>query len=127
MWTKTSAEPSSGWMKPKPLVALNHLTVPVAITNPFHGNTRSPPRECVAVFVPIFDGKFVRSTLHARITKVVQANIDKPIGRPVPAQSQIPVPAATSGRQAAPVIFAAPAPRGSTERARANRLRPAAR
>jgi len=31
MWTKTSAPPASGWMKPKPLVALNHLTVPVAI------------------------------------------------------------------------------------------------
>src|SRR6187200_663728 len=28
---KTSAEPSSGAMKPKPLSALNHLTVPVAI------------------------------------------------------------------------------------------------
>jgi hypothetical protein len=23
--------PSSGWMKPKPLVALNHFTVPVGI------------------------------------------------------------------------------------------------
>src|SRR6187455_1969914 len=31
MWTKTSGPPASGWMKPKPLVALNHLTVPVAI------------------------------------------------------------------------------------------------
>src|SRR5688572_26496080 len=28
---KTSAEPSSGAMKPKPFSALNHLTVPVAI------------------------------------------------------------------------------------------------
>src|SRR5215217_4284815 len=31
MWTKTSWPPPSGWMKPKPLVGLNHLTVPVAI------------------------------------------------------------------------------------------------
>jgi hypothetical protein len=31
MWTKTSLPPSSGWIKPKPLVALNHFTVPVAI------------------------------------------------------------------------------------------------
>src|SRR5690349_11745476 len=31
MWTNTSAPPSSGWMKPKPLVSLNHFTVPVAI------------------------------------------------------------------------------------------------
>src|SRR5437868_3018469 len=29
---KTSSLPSSGAMKPKPLSALNHLTVPVAIT-----------------------------------------------------------------------------------------------
>src|SRR5262245_53760332 len=31
MCTKTSFEPSSGWMKPKPLVALKNFTVPVAI------------------------------------------------------------------------------------------------
>ena len=31
-WTKTSLPPSSGWMKPKPLVVLNHLTVPFAIS-----------------------------------------------------------------------------------------------
>src|SRR5579871_144992 len=30
-WTKTSAVPSSGAMKPKPLSALNHFTVPCAI------------------------------------------------------------------------------------------------
>src|SRR4051794_35206138 len=30
-WTNTSLDPSSGAMKPKPLVALNHLTVPTAI------------------------------------------------------------------------------------------------
>src|SRR5690242_11831328 len=30
-WAKTSLPPSSGVMKPKPLSALNHLTVPVAI------------------------------------------------------------------------------------------------
>src|ERR1700733_6146898 len=29
--TNTSLPPSSGWIKPKPLVALNHLTVPVDI------------------------------------------------------------------------------------------------
>src|SRR6201989_3036538 len=32
MWTNTSLPPSLGWMKPKPLVALNHFTVPVAIS-----------------------------------------------------------------------------------------------
>src|ERR1700722_5034194 len=31
IWTNTSLPPSSGWMKPKPFVALNHLTVPIAI------------------------------------------------------------------------------------------------
>src|SRR5262249_54515946 len=31
IWTKMSLPPVSGWMKPKPLVGLNHLTVPVAI------------------------------------------------------------------------------------------------
>src|ERR1700712_1461162 len=31
MCTNTSLLPSSGWMKPKPLVPLNHLTVPVLI------------------------------------------------------------------------------------------------
>src|SRR3954451_19588285 len=30
-WTKTSALPSDGAMNPKPLSALNHLTVPCAI------------------------------------------------------------------------------------------------
>jgi hypothetical protein len=33
--------------------------------------------DALRFFVPIFDGKFVRSALYARITKVVQANIDK--------------------------------------------------
>jgi hypothetical protein len=31
MWTKMSEPPLSGWMKPKPLVELNHFTVPVAM------------------------------------------------------------------------------------------------
>src|SRR5690242_21411865 len=31
MWTKTSFSPDSGWMKPKPFWALNHLTVPIDI------------------------------------------------------------------------------------------------
>jgi hypothetical protein len=30
IWTKMSAPPASGWMNPKPFVALNHFTVPVA-------------------------------------------------------------------------------------------------
>ncbi len=29
--TKTSLEPSVGWMKPKPLVGLNHFTVPLGM------------------------------------------------------------------------------------------------
>src|SRR5271156_1573775 len=32
MWTNTSLPPSEGMMNPNPLVALNHLTVPLAIT-----------------------------------------------------------------------------------------------
>src|SRR5512135_1799808 len=35
IWTKTSFPPSSGWMKPKPLVLLNHFTVPVVMGWPF--------------------------------------------------------------------------------------------
>jgi hypothetical protein len=35
MWTKASLPPLSGWMKPKPLAALNHLTVPVVMGIPF--------------------------------------------------------------------------------------------
>src|SRR5664279_1358026 len=34
----TSAEPSSGAMKPKPLSPLNHLTVPVAMMSPHVGS-----------------------------------------------------------------------------------------
>src|ERR1700754_5338625 len=33
-WAKTSAPPSSGLMKPKPLSALNHFTVPVVMSAP---------------------------------------------------------------------------------------------
>src|SRR5580698_9130856 len=44
MWTKTSAPPLSGWMKPKPFVALNHFTVPVAMEIPFR---RHVPRRSV--------------------------------------------------------------------------------
>src|SRR6185295_3349519 len=54
MWTKTSFEPSSGWMKPKPFWGLNHLTLPVGmylsphrmISAHAHGNARylcAPP------------------------------------------------------------------------------------
>src|ERR1700704_2354794 len=32
MWTNTSLPPSDGMMNPNPFVALNHLTVPLAIT-----------------------------------------------------------------------------------------------
>ncbi|MEH7876270.1 hypothetical protein V7799_00610 [Rhizobium laguerreae] len=35
IWTNTSALPSSGSMNPKPFVALNHFTVPVAMTSSF--------------------------------------------------------------------------------------------
>src|SRR5690349_6617205 len=33
-WTKTSSPPESGAMKPKPFSALNHLTVPEAMSDP---------------------------------------------------------------------------------------------
>src|SRR5882757_2041928 len=45
--TKTSVPPWSGWMKPKPLVPLNHFTVPVAMTIPFNQSLYLPGRtEC---------------------------------------------------------------------------------
>src|ERR1700759_768175 len=50
MWTKTSALPSSGWMKPKPLVELNHLTVPVLMEVLSKGNEqpgRQERRRCL--------------------------------------------------------------------------------
>ena len=46
IWTKASLPPLSGWMKPKPLAALNHLTVPVVMGIPFTNVdmlTRVPP------------------------------------------------------------------------------------
>src|SRR5262249_47755578 len=43
MCTNTSLPPSSGWMKPKPLVALNHFTVPMLTGSPFSDNTMSKP------------------------------------------------------------------------------------
>jgi hypothetical protein len=47
IWTNTSLPPPSGWMKPKPLVALNHLTVPAAIVCIlFSAVGAAPRREC---------------------------------------------------------------------------------
>ena len=37
----SAAEPCSGWMKPKPLVELNHLTVPVAMVDSLSGVARA--------------------------------------------------------------------------------------
>src|SRR5581483_8574000 len=34
IWTNASLPPSSGWMNPKPFVALNHFTVPVGMRTP---------------------------------------------------------------------------------------------
>ena len=50
MWTNTSLLPSCGMMKPKPLVALNHLTVPVAIDSVLLEEAcgRAPEREGAA-------------------------------------------------------------------------------
>ena len=43
MWTNTSLPPSSGRMKPKPIVALNRFTVPVVIlASPRCANARCP-------------------------------------------------------------------------------------
>jgi hypothetical protein len=44
MWTNTSWPPASGWMKPKPLVALNHFTVPVAMDIAFRIQVFAQPR-----------------------------------------------------------------------------------
>src|SRR5947208_1964389 len=43
-WTKTSALPSDGVMKPNPLSALNHLTVPCAILAFLPGGAPPPLR-----------------------------------------------------------------------------------
>src|ERR1700712_207004 len=43
-WTKTSALPSDGAMKPNPLSALNHLTVPCAILAFLPGGAPPPNR-----------------------------------------------------------------------------------
>src|SRR5688500_3127531 len=52
MWTNTSLPPSWGTMKPKPFVALNHFTVPIAMRRTLlstrHGR-RSPARDNRAV------------------------------------------------------------------------------
>src|ERR1700730_14845476 len=50
-WTNTSAVPSSGAMKPKPLSALNHFTVPVAISP--HPLVRNPSRDVAAPTVSL--------------------------------------------------------------------------
>src|SRR5579871_3503547 len=50
MWTNTSAPPLVGWINPKPFCALNHLTLPVAITrssNHRH-STAAPKRDAPA-------------------------------------------------------------------------------
>src|SRR5947207_2156690 len=52
-WAKTSSPPSSGLMKPKPLSALNHLTVPVAILLLSGGRCRNPHRAGPPVAVMI--------------------------------------------------------------------------
>ena len=41
MWTKTSFEPSLGWMKPKPFWVLKNFTVPIAITVSLLGSPAS--------------------------------------------------------------------------------------
>src|SRR3954451_2170600 len=47
-WTNRSRPPSSGVMKPKPLSSLNHLTVPVPITDcpRLAPSGRDLPRPC---------------------------------------------------------------------------------
>src|SRR4051812_11793364 len=42
-WTKTSGPSLSGWMKPNPLVELNHFTVPFAIVTDLFSLTSESP------------------------------------------------------------------------------------
>src|SRR4051794_20079415 len=56
MWTKTSLPPSSGWIKPKPLVGLNHFTVPVAMDSSLSDRWTPAPRGGDQIFVELETG-----------------------------------------------------------------------
>jgi hypothetical protein len=65
-------------MKPKPLVELNHLTVPVVMMNPFIAILKNRDAKTSRMMITIFERK-VRSGRGAKraVTKAQQANIDK--------------------------------------------------
>src|SRR6478609_8073333 len=48
-------------MKPKPLVELNHFTVPVVMRNPPFGKTCRSPNECSASSERFRKGEFIRA------------------------------------------------------------------
>jgi hypothetical protein len=64
-------------MKPKPLVELNHLTVPVVMMNPFIATLRNHNAEALRMAIAIFERK-VRSRRGAKraVTKAQQAKFD---------------------------------------------------
>lgn len=64
-------------MKPKPLVELNHLTVPVVMMNPFIAILKNHGANASRMMITIFERK-VRSGRGAKraVTKAQQANID---------------------------------------------------
>jgi hypothetical protein len=62
-------------MKPKPLVALNHLTVPVVITNPFIATINLPPGDARRLF-RLLRGKVDQEAQSAAKTNNGKQSID---------------------------------------------------
>lgn len=50
-------------MKPKPLVELNHLTVPVVMTNPFIATLEDRHADGAADVIAILKGRFVQGAV----------------------------------------------------------------
>src|SRR3954468_6374322 len=76
MCTNTSLPPSSGWMKPKPLVALNHFTVPMLTGVVLLDIKKSKPTCDGLVRSNFWKGRQRLNRLHRWIANVVRPKID---------------------------------------------------
>src|SRR5882724_9066682 len=81
MWTKTSFEPSTGVMKPKPFVGLNHLTVPVCMNC---APNQDVPRRDDRAPDRTFQGKITWSGLKKAAERAGPKEFDAPDMRPWP-------------------------------------------
>jgi hypothetical protein len=63
--------------KPKTLGGVEPFNCAVLMTNPFHGNIRSPSYGRTATFVSILMGKFVKGAPECADSKVRSNNIDE--------------------------------------------------